>query len=93
MPVFPAVPSTMVPPGFSAPDARAPWTIDRAARSLIEPPGFMNSALPRISQPVSSDRRFRRTSGVWPIRSMTDGVTDTFQLSGEVEREGDQAAT
>ena len=30
MPVLPAVPSTIVPPGFSAPDARAPCTIDRA---------------------------------------------------------------
>ncbi len=26
-----------------------------AARSLTEPPGFRNSALPRIVQPVSSD--------------------------------------
>ena len=34
--------------------ARHRSTMARAARSLTEPPGFMNSALPRISQPVSS---------------------------------------
>jgi hypothetical protein len=41
-----------------------------AARSLTEPPGFMNSALPRIVQPVSSEARFRRMSGVAPIASV-----------------------
>ncbi len=38
-----------------------------AARSFTEPPGFMNSALPRISQPVSSLAARRRSSGVLPI--------------------------
>ena len=83
IPVLPAVPSTTVPPGFNAPEVRAARTMDRAARSLIEPPGFMNSALPRISHPVWSDRRFSRTRGVFPIRSMTDGVADKAVLSGE----------
>ena len=40
--------------------------MDSAARSFTEPPGFMNSALPRISQPVSSLRALRRISGVLP---------------------------
>ena len=52
MPVLPAVPSTTVPPGRSLPLRSASSMIARAARSFTEPPGFMNSALPRISQPV-----------------------------------------
>ena len=47
MPVLPAVPSTMVPPGRSAPRATASRMIQSAARSLTEAPGFMNSALPQ----------------------------------------------
>ena len=46
MPVLPAVPSTIVPPGLSAPEAMASWMMASAARSFTEPPGFMNSALP-----------------------------------------------
>ena len=42
------------------------------ARSLTDWPGFMNSALPRISQPVSSEARFSRISGVLPIASITE---------------------
>jgi hypothetical protein len=37
-----------------------------AARSLIDPPGFMNSALPKISQPVSFEIDFNKYSGVSP---------------------------
>ena len=40
-----------------------------AARSFTEPPGFMNSALPRIVQPVSSDARRSRINGVFPTAS------------------------
>src|SRR5690606_35460282 len=69
MPVLPAVPSTMVAPGFSRPRRSASRTVPSAARSFTEPPGFMNSALPRISQPVVSERWFRRISGVWPMQS------------------------
>ena len=36
----------------------------RAALSLTEPPGFMNSALTAMVQPVSSLSLFRRISGV-----------------------------
>jgi hypothetical protein len=35
----------------------------------------MNSALPRISQPVASDARLSLTSGVLPMASTTDGFT------------------
>src|ERR1700761_3001530 len=66
MPVLPAVPSTTVPPGLRMPRRSASSTIHFAARSLTEPPGFMNSALPRISQPVSSLKRCRRMRGVLP---------------------------
>src|SRR5262245_8957138 len=66
MPVLPAVPSTTVPPGFSVPAFSAASMMPRAARSFTDPPGFMNSALPRISQPVSALSLLRRISGVLP---------------------------
>ncbi len=69
MPVLPAVPSTTVPPGLSAPRRSASSTMPRAARSLTEPPGFMNSALPKISQPVCSLICRSRISGVCPTAS------------------------
>ena len=46
--------------------------IHSAARSFTDWPGFMNSALPRISQPVASLAAFRRMSGVSPMRSSTE---------------------
>lgn len=58
--MFPAVPSTTVPPGRIRPFSSASLTRYRAARSLIDPPGDMNSALARMLEPVSSDKRFRR---------------------------------
>ena len=67
MPVLPAVPSTMVPPGRKAPRATASRMMKRAARSFTDCPGFRNSALPRISHPVASDGPLRRMSGVFPI--------------------------
>src|SRR5882672_319169 len=67
MPVLPAVPSTIKPPGLSRPRFSASRMMYSPARSFTEPPGFRNSALPRISQPVSSDGPRRRMSGVLPI--------------------------
>ena len=67
MPVFPAVPSTIVPPGRNRPRASASAMMASPARSFTEPPGFMNSAFPRMVQPVASDARRRRISGVLPI--------------------------
>src|SRR3954453_3250174 len=40
-----------------------------AARSFTDSPGFMNSAFPRIVQPVSSDARRSLIRGVLPIAS------------------------
>ena len=67
MPVLPAVPSTMMPPGRSAPARTASWMMNSAARSFTDWPGFMNSALPRIVQPVASEARRSLISGVLPI--------------------------
>src|ERR1700677_3570218 len=55
-----AVPSMMVAPGRNRPALSAASMMPSAARSFTEPPGFMNSALPRISLPVSSERRRSR---------------------------------
>src|SRR5476651_2359829 len=74
MPVLPAVPSTIAPPGLRAPLATASWMIASAARSLTDPPGFMNSALPRIVHPVSSEAALSWISGVRPIASTTEGL-------------------
>src|SRR5436190_7709873 len=82
IPVFPAVPSTMVAPGVSRPRDSASSMIPRAARSLTDPPGFMNSAFPRISQPVNSERRRRRKRGVWPMWLATPPYRDEFGSMG-----------
>lgn len=64
--MLPAVPSTTVPPGLSLPDFSACSIIERAARSLTDPPGLRNSALPKISQPVSSLKLLSLIRGVLP---------------------------
>jgi hypothetical protein len=69
IPVLPAVPSTITPPGFSAPRLTASWIMKRAARSFTDWPGFMNSAFPRMVQPVAAEARCNLISGVWPIAS------------------------
>src|SRR5215211_4217361 len=69
MPVLPAVPSTTMPPGLISPRFSASRMIWRAARSLTDWPGFMNSALPRMVQPVASDARSSLISGVLPMAS------------------------
>src|SRR3984885_2549351 len=71
MPVLPAVPSTTIPPGRKAPRATASLIIASAARSLTEPPGFMNSALPRIVHPVASEAARSLMRGVRPIAATT----------------------
>lgn len=49
--------------GGDAPVFSAHLTRPRAARSLTDPPGFMNSAFPRISHPVSSESELMRICG------------------------------
>src|SRR5579872_3932609 len=75
MPVLPAVPSTITPPGFRSPRASASRTMYQAARSLTEPPGLRNSALPRIVQPVSSETLRSLMSGVLPMVAMKPSRT------------------
>src|SRR5262245_49413632 len=67
MPVLPAVASTTSPPGLRSPRFSASRTICLAGRSLTDWPGFMNSALPSMVQPVSSDARLSLIRGVSPI--------------------------
>src|SRR5579859_984916 len=96
MPVLPAVPSTIVPPGLSRPEATASSMMASAARSLTEPPGLRNSALPRISQPVASDARASRMSGVLPMVSMKPlrmvmgGSVPGWELAIELGRQDDR---
>src|SRR6478736_8448506 len=71
MPVFPAVDSTTRPPGFRSPRFSASRIIHLPARSLTDWPGFMNSALPRMVQPVSSEACLSLIRGVLPIAWMT----------------------
>jgi hypothetical protein len=71
MPVLPAVPSTIVPPGFSRPRRSASRMMWSAARSFTDWPGLRNSALPQMSQPVASETRLSRMSGVLPMAEMT----------------------
>src|SRR6201997_725081 len=71
IPVLPAVASTTRPPGLSSPRFSASRIIHFPARSFTDWPGFMNSALPRMVQPVNSEARFNLISGVLPIASMT----------------------
>ena len=67
MPVLPEVGSTMVPPGFSAPERSASSTIDSAMRSLIEPPGLARSDLIQTCCVALPNRRWMRMCGVLPM--------------------------
>src|SRR6187401_2219130 len=75
MPVFPDVASTIVKPARSFPDASPSAIIRAAARSFTEPPGFCHSAFAYNSAPgISRSKCRRRTSGVRPIKSITDSA-------------------
>ena len=67
--MLPAVPSTISPPGSITLRRSPSSTMYFAARSLTDPPGFKNSALPKIVQPVSSDALRSFKSGVLPTAS------------------------
>ena len=69
IPVFPDVPSTIVPPGFNLPSNSASSTILTAIRSLIELPGLKNSTLARTVASTSFVILLSFTSGVFPIVS------------------------
>src|SRR5690606_36094033 len=69
IPVFPEVPSIIVPPGFRRPDFSASSIILIAIRSFIEFPGFMDSTFASIVAGTPSVILFNRTRGVLPIVS------------------------
>jgi hypothetical protein len=73
-PVLPEVGSTIVPPGFSAPSRSACSTIASAGRSLTLPPGFSISSLATTLHANPSATRLSRTSGVSPIRSISEAA-------------------
>src|SRR5687768_5115283 len=92
IPVLPAVPSTTTPPGWRSPRCSASRIMYFAARSLTEPPGFRNSALPSTVQPVSSDALRSRISGVLPTASVNSSRTSTGRLLRFGGREASGAA-
>ena len=67
IPVFPAVPSTINPPGSNKLFFSASLIIHNAALSFTDCPGFKNSALPNILHPVSSETCLNFIRGVFPI--------------------------
>src|SRR3954463_12958556 len=81
----------IVAPGFSRPSRSAVSIIDRAMRSLIDPPGFWLSSFTNSRHgPVS--KRVISTTGVSPIKPSTPGrggadiwVVDILQTHLDVE--------
>src|SRR5260370_6075605 len=72
--------ATIVPPGWSAPEASAAAIMRTAMRSFTEPPGLKYSTLASTSgawPPASSPRVTLRslTSGVFPISSIRESWT------------------
>ena len=70
-PVFPLVPSTIVPPGFSFPSFSARSMIGSPIRSFTEPPGLKNSAFAYTGVRIPRVTWFSLISGVHPIVSRT----------------------
>ena len=69
MPVFPEVPSIMVPPGFNRPSASASSTILTAIRSLTEFPGLKVSYLAKTKHGKSAVNLLSLINGVLPMVS------------------------
>ena len=67
IPVFPEVPSTIVPPGISLPSDSASSTIFSAILSLIELPGLKLSTFARTRALTSLVMLLSLTNGVLPI--------------------------
>jgi hypothetical protein len=74
--VLPLVGSTMVPPGCNRPSRSAARIISSAGRSFADPPGLVVSLFiaSTAGNCSSSIVRFIRTSGVLPIRSITESA-------------------
>ena len=78
----------IVPPGCKAPLASAASTIDRAMRSLIEPPGLPRSDL--IQTSAFGNIRASRMCGVPPIVSRTLLAFMTVAPDGALARRMDR---
>ncbi len=75
MPRLPEEDSTTVEtPGTNCPVDRACSIIERAARSLMEPPGLNRSHLPWTRKRSGGNSRSRATSGVAPIVATMSGA-------------------
>ena len=75
-PVLPLVGSTIVPPGCNEPSRSAARIISSAGRSFDDPPGLLVSIFIASTAGNCSISivRFIRTSGVPPIRSITESA-------------------
>src|SRR3984893_3677122 len=100
MPVFPAVASMTVPPGFSLPVRSASLIKPMAARSFTLPPGFRYSSLAKISAEPGGASLFICSIGVSPtsfdISSLTrrreldviNGTLQSKEQAGEASMQG-----
>ena len=82
IPVFPEVPSIMVPPGCKRPSASASSTIFKAMRSFVEFPGLNVSYFAKTNAGMSLTSLFILTIGVFPmVPSMFSAYSISFILS------------
>ena len=72
IPVFPEVPSIIVPPGFNKPAFSASSTIFKAIRSLMEFPGLKYSTLTSTVALMPEVILLSFTIGVFPMASMME---------------------
>ena len=86
MPVFPAVASTIVPPGASFPSCSARRMIPMAARSFTLPPGFRYSSLANTSADPAGTRRFNCNIAVSPTSWVMSSATRRRETSEVFER-------
>src|ERR1700690_2034681 len=84
MPVFPAVGSTIVPPGLRKPFSSASRIIPIPMRSFTEPPGFRNSHLARISAVPLPAKHDSRTIGGFPTRPSAESATTSGRAARTV---------
>jgi len=79
MPVLPEVASITILSGVKRPDFSPSTIMDRAGRSLMEPPGFTYSILARIFTFGLGFKCFISTSGVLPMASKIEwGIKFSF---------------
>ena len=86
--MLPDVGSTMVPPGFSSPDASAASTMRSAIRSFTLEPGLKYSSLASTVASIPAATGPSRTSGVLPMRSATCS-TNCMAESSHLEGAGE----